>query len=173
VTSHEPDELPAECQLIRDKRLDLGLSMREAARRASMPEATWRQSEQARHEHRPSWTLARMAFIVGAAPAELEGVGRKDAARDLRVMMAKRIDDTAGVPAELRAAAAEGARAGADDLLVEMALGIAEIDQSHYLTNKDKAELREEFMSEIRRAVSNGRSHVHTVLRVAQARDVG
>lgn len=170
MTSQEPDELPPECRLLAGKRGELGLSRREAARRAGMPEATARQLEHARHQHRPSWTVARYAEALQVTPEELEAAARPDAARDLRTLMRKRVDAAAGVPGELRAAAAGP---GGDGLLVEMALGLSEIESSPYLSNRDKKELTDEFLAGIARDIGERRANVRAVLRVAQGGDVG
>lgn len=170
MTGQDPDDRPAECRLIEDKRRELGISRREAARRAGMPEATLRQLEQARHQHRPQWTVARAALAVGATPDELETAHRPDAARDLRTLMAKRIDATPGVPGELRALAADQ---GGDGLVVEMALALGEIQASPYLTKRQKKELTEEFLSGIARDIGERRTNVRAVLRVAQGDNVG
>ncbi|MGH3222252.1 MAG: helix-turn-helix domain-containing protein [Streptosporangiaceae bacterium] len=170
MTSQDPDDLPAECRLLADRRRELLLSRREAARRAGMPEATARQLEQGRHHTRPPWTVARYAEALQVTPEELEAAARPDAARDLRTLMRRRVDAAPGIPRELRAAAAG---TGGDGLLVEMALGLSEIDASPHLTNPQKKELTEEFLTGIARDISERRANVRAVLRVAQGGDVG
>lgn len=71
------------------------LSVREAAKRADISEARWRQiakgysqpSKDVRVPVRaPADTLARMAEVVGATAAQLTNAGRKDAADELQRM---------------------------------------------------------------------------------------
>lgn len=71
------------------------LSVREAARRASISPSRWTQIERGyKQETRelrvpvraPADTLARMAEVVGATPAQLADAGRKDAADELQRM---------------------------------------------------------------------------------------
>lgn len=87
---------PPESQLIaaRRKAMDPEPSYRKAARAAGISPERWRQIETgiARVARGtdvpvrdvPAQTIARMARVVGATPAELESVGRADAAAELR-----------------------------------------------------------------------------------------
>ena len=74
---------PPEARLIRERRLRLDLSAREAARRARISEGSWRRTEGPRDLTRTPATIARMAQVTGITPAELESRGRPDAARVL------------------------------------------------------------------------------------------
>jgi transcriptional regulator with XRE-family HTH domain len=71
---------PPESQLIRQHRERLGLSVREAARRAGISEGSWRRTEGPGRKTRTAATVAAMAAAVGATPPELEARGRPDAA---------------------------------------------------------------------------------------------
>jgi transcriptional regulator with XRE-family HTH domain len=71
---------PPEARLIRERRLRLDLSIREAARRAGFSEGSWRRTEGTRDLTRTPDTVARMAQVIGLSPAELEAAGRPDAA---------------------------------------------------------------------------------------------
>jgi hypothetical protein len=80
------DGRPAYVQLIRDRREELELSIREAARRAAssgrkFSEGGWRRIEKPGTQTRPPETIARMAQVVGVTPAELEARGCPAAAR--------------------------------------------------------------------------------------------
>jgi transcriptional regulator with XRE-family HTH domain len=76
---------PPEAKLIYERRKELGLSFREAARRAGkgVSEGSWRRTEGERRLTRTARTVARMAQVVGITPAELLSAGRADAARIL------------------------------------------------------------------------------------------
>jgi len=70
------------------------MSMREAARRAQMSDARWRQIEHGVRYFRgvpypetgPAQAIARMAHAVGATPEQLADAGRPDAAAELEAM---------------------------------------------------------------------------------------
>lgn len=89
---------PPEAVLIREHRLAIvpRLSMREAARRAGISSPWWRVLETGiRRTHGHDFpesaneeTLARMAQVVGATPAELRTAGREDAAEILEKILA-------------------------------------------------------------------------------------
>lgn len=72
-----------EAQLIFEHRERLGLSIREAARRAQISEGSWRRTESPGDKNRTAGTIARMALAVGVAPAALSLAGRPDAAEIL------------------------------------------------------------------------------------------
>jgi len=159
-----------ESKLIRDKREAMfpKVSMREAARRAGIPEATWRQAENGAHRPRREH-LARMALAVEASPAELEQAGRPDAARSLEALMLRRAED-AEVPEELLSAAAGDA--GLSGLLAEIVHGLQDIDASRMLTRSQKADLKEELIAELTRNVRERRQNVRAVLRITGGRAV-
>jgi hypothetical protein len=73
---------PREATLIMERRLNLGLSVREAARRAGkgVTEGSWRRTEGPGKKTRTPETVARMAQVVGLEPEDLEKTGRADAA---------------------------------------------------------------------------------------------
>ena len=98
---------PREATLIMERRLKLGLSIREAARRAGkgVTEGSWRRTEGPGRKTRTAETLARMAQVVGLTPADLEKADRADAAAVLATLPPLSMPD-ADVPAtrgELRA----------------------------------------------------------------------
>ncbi|WP_061443806.1 helix-turn-helix domain-containing protein [Streptomyces sp. CCM_MD2014] len=81
-------EPPREAALIDAARRRSRLSAREAAKRAHLSDARWRQitsgyqsvSGESIPVHAPAETLARMAQVVGVTADELARVGRQDAA---------------------------------------------------------------------------------------------
>jgi Helix-turn-helix domain len=89
---------PPESQLISARRKETALSYRQAARQAGMSPERWRQIEQGMARvargtdvpvrDAPADTVAKMAWVVGATPAELESCGRADAAAGLRALIA-------------------------------------------------------------------------------------
>lgn len=83
---------PPEAQLIYERRTAMGLSIREAARRAStldvtMSEGSWRRTESDRRLTRTPSTLARMGLVTGVTPAGFRAAGRDDAARALQELI--------------------------------------------------------------------------------------
>lgn len=84
--------VPPEGSLIKRAQLDARLSQREAARRAGLSEARWRQlvsgfqlvSRTKVPVRSPDETLARMARAVGVTAEQLEAAGRDGAAAVLR-----------------------------------------------------------------------------------------
>lgn len=91
---------PPEAQVIFDHRTKAGLSIREAARRASVldglhkrvSEGSWRRTEGDRPVKRTAVTLARMGLVVGVTPEEFEQAGRPDAAATLRHLQERGFD---------------------------------------------------------------------------------
>jgi hypothetical protein len=165
----DPEDLPPDCLLIRRKRQAMvpTMSMRAAAKAAGLPEATWRQAENGTRA-RTRDVLARQALAVDASPWELEQVNRPDAAAELRTLLRIKLDETAGVPGELREAAAVDPA-----LLAEIVHGLADIDRADALTKRQKGELREELITGIMRDIGERRAHVRAVLRIASNQDVG
>lgn len=101
MTAHpQPPLPPPEAQLIAARRsaADPVPSMRSCAKRAGISPERWRQIETgvARVARGtdvpvrdvPAATIARMALVVGATPAELTSCGRADAATDLAALIA-------------------------------------------------------------------------------------
>lgn len=94
---------PPEALLIERKRKAKmpRLSRTQAALRAGMSETRWRQLETGSilirgrryPETAPDDTLARMAWVVGASPAELREAGRDGAAADLETILASPPDE--------------------------------------------------------------------------------
>lgn len=91
---------PAEAVLIEQLRSALipRLSMRSAAKKAGLSEGRWRQIENGFSQlgggnqmpvKAPAETLARMAWVVGAAPSQLNEVGREDAGQALLALIHK------------------------------------------------------------------------------------
>jgi hypothetical protein len=147
------------------------VSMRAAARRARMPEASWRQAETGRR-HATREVLARMALVVGTLPHELEDVNRPDAATALRTIMRNQIAAAADVPGPLLESAVADSHQGLDGLLAEIVQGLSDIDSSDQLTRRQKAELRDELISGIVRDIAERRDNVRAVLRITGSGDV-
>jgi len=71
------------------------MSIREAAARAGISDARWRQIEHGVRYFRgvphpetgPAPTVAKMAFAVGVTPDDLSGAGRADAAGELEAIL--------------------------------------------------------------------------------------
>lgn len=173
MSDADAGQLPPECRLIRDKRERMipALSMRAAARRAGMPEATWRQAETGRRRATRE-VLARMALTVEALPADLERAGRPDAAGALRTLMHQQLAAAEEVPRVLRESAVADSHAGLDGLLAEIVQGLNDIDSSDQLSRRQKAELRDELISGIVRDIAERRGNVRAMLRITGRRDV-
>jgi hypothetical protein len=85
---------PPEGRLIAEAAERLGLSIREASRRAGISYGRWRQIVTGQQHvsqgvvapvrNAPAKTVARMARVVGVTPGDLEKAGRGDAADELR-----------------------------------------------------------------------------------------
>jgi hypothetical protein len=129
-------EPPPEARLIADKRKNnTRYSHLEAGRRAGISAARWRQLElgyfRVRKENfperAPADTLARMAWVVGATPAELRAAGRADAADELKRMP----DDDGELEREARA------------ILDQIAV-------AKHLTDRQKAALSDRVLRELR-----------------------
>jgi hypothetical protein len=89
---------PKAAQLIEQLRTHKHLSVAEAARRAQLSEARWRQIAKGVQQINadlavpvigPASTLARMALVVGATPEQMAGAGRPDAAEMMAVIAAQ------------------------------------------------------------------------------------
>lgn len=85
-------EPPREAALIEAARKRARLTIREAARRAGISDARWRQitsgyesvgKGQYKEVEAPADTLARMAQVLDVTPDQLVKVGREDAAKSL------------------------------------------------------------------------------------------
>lgn len=98
---------PPEAILIEESRGQVfpRLSMREAAKHSGISDTRWRQIVAGYQQvgpdahitvRAPADTLARMAAAVGVQPHELERVGREDAARQLRKLLAQAIPSIYG-----------------------------------------------------------------------------
>ena len=74
---------PPEAQLILGNRTRMGLSIREAARRAGISEGSWRRTEGPGDKTRTADTIALMARATGVTHVQLEEAGRLDAAAKL------------------------------------------------------------------------------------------
>jgi hypothetical protein len=122
---------PPEAQLIARKRAAKvpRLSRTQAALRAGISESRWRQIETGRirlrgqdyPERAPDDTLALMAWVVGATPGELRGVGREDAATALETILASPPD-----PVDQLVKAVQGSREFTENqkrALIERLLG--------------------------------------------------
>jgi transcriptional regulator with XRE-family HTH domain len=104
VTAEPP--APPEAELLYRARSGLGISIREAARRASISENRWRQVEAGYQVVRAgirvparatAATLARMALAVTVTPSQLTAAGREDAAAILEEIR-RREGGTVSVP---------------------------------------------------------------------------
>ncbi len=173
MSDADPGQLPPEYQLITHKREAMipAMSMRAAARRARMPEATWRQAETGRRRATRA-VLAQMALTVEALPADLEHAGRPDAAAALRTLMRQQLAAAENVPRVLRESAVADSHAGLDGLLAEIVQGLNDIDSSDQLSKRQKAELRDELVSGIVRDIAERREDMRAVLRITGRRDV-
>lgn len=78
-----PTARPPEAQLIYEHRKAMRLSIREAARRAGISEASWRRTEGSRELVRTAQTLARMGRVTGVQPQRFTAIGRQDAAEEM------------------------------------------------------------------------------------------
>lgn len=163
--------LPPEIRLIEEKREAMypRMSIRAAAARAGMAEATWRwwKSGKRSQGHCPAATLADMAFAVDALPEELEQAGRPDAAAALRHRMQRAAADAA-IPDELRESALTASQEGLDGLLAEIVQGLQDINTSKGLTREQKAALRDELISAISHSVAQTRGNLRAVLHIAR-----
>lgn len=74
---------PPVAQLIYEHRLTMGISIREAARRAGISDGSWRRTEGPRDIVRTAETLARMAAVTGVTGDQLTGAGWPQAAEIL------------------------------------------------------------------------------------------
>lgn len=97
----------------------LGLSAREAARRAGLSEGRWRQITAGyqvvspgvyAQVHGPAGTVARMAAVVGVTPAQLRTAGRPDAAEALVSHRGQQADAGAELLERVRAMDTDQAR---------------------------------------------------------------
>lgn len=170
MNPQEPDGPLPVGELIRERREALmpPVSQRQAARLTGMSDSTWQALESGRRATRG--TIAAAALLTGVTPRELEDRGRPDAATALRTLMQQKIDETGGIPGALRDAVSAAARAGVDAPMVEIAQGLADIENSRdYLTRRQRDELRDEFIAGIARDAGERRASVRAVLRVAQS----
>jgi transcriptional regulator with XRE-family HTH domain len=112
---NEPLVAPPEGTLIKQAQRSMRISQREAARRADLSEARWRQLVSGYMlvqrtyvpVRSPDKTLARMARAVGVTADELASAGREGAAEALRDVEAE-AERVARVAAEQAAIAAMG-----------------------------------------------------------------
>lgn len=82
-----PQPRPPEAQLIRDRRIQLGLSIRQAAAIAGNSEGGWRLIEKPGRRSRPAGTVALMARAVQVTPEELNITGKRpDAAEAMAAL---------------------------------------------------------------------------------------
>ncbi|MFJ2178949.1 helix-turn-helix domain-containing protein [Streptomyces sp. NPDC087851] len=94
-----PPQPRPEGELIKRAMKRKRLSARKAATAAGMSEGRWRQivngyqhvsAGQTMAVTGPADTVARMALVVDLAPEDLAGVGREDAAEELRILVAEK-----------------------------------------------------------------------------------
>lgn len=161
------DVPPSVASLLKQHREDLGISIREAARRASayakVSEGTWRRYEQAHAEvTRDDVKLAAMAAVLSISPAGLAGAGRPDAARQLETLMERIAShpDVAGVPDGLA-----GDDGSWSSLMSEILAGFADID-AESLPASTKAQLRQEFISGLARVAAERRHHLRMLRQI-------
>lgn len=97
MTMTQQPEAPPEAQLIaRLREAPPRMSIKKAAAAAGISDTRWRQIEHGwrpagggQHvpEKGPSPTVAQMAYVVGATPAQLAEAGRADAAGELQAIL--------------------------------------------------------------------------------------
>lgn len=152
--------------LISATRKESGLSIREAARRASaytrVSEGTWRRYESPDLTiPRDAVKLACMAAAVSISPAELRSCGRPDAARELEQLMT-RVARHPDIASGFTTVEGEGFEA----LMAEILAGLADIDASG-LPRLTKADLRQEFIAGLARVAVERRQHIRVVRNAA------
>jgi transcriptional regulator with XRE-family HTH domain len=114
----ERPEQPPEGKLIAEALDNLGISIRQAAKRAKISYGRWRQITSGYQNVSPgSWaavrgpaaTVARMARAAGVSPEQLEEAGRPDAAGKLReIIAAEQRPALMLVPGDSRSGSADG-----------------------------------------------------------------
>lgn len=157
------EPLPPEAELIAAARATARLSMREAARRAGISDATWRNVETKPDAARPARTVARMASVLSVTPAGLEDAGRRDAAGELRQLMA-------GTAARVDIPGGDG-DAGWVPLMTELLAGLAAIDTEPGLTASARRELRREYLDDLRAQAQASRRRLQNLRRITGSED--
>lgn len=152
---------PPEAVLIRQRRLEHGLSLREAARRAGayakVSEGTWRRYEAPGDASRDTVKIAAMAAALSVSPAELAAADRPDAAAELEALMS-RVAASPAVAGRFAIASGDGWAA----LMSEILAGFADIAAEN-LPEDTKASLRQELISGITRDAAERRRHMRAV----------
>lgn len=152
---------PPEAELIQKRRLERGLSVREAARRASayakVSEGTWRRYESPGDHDRDATKVAAMAAALSISPAELLEAHRGDAGAELETLMTRVAGrpETGGVPQAL-----DGD--GWTSLMSEILASFADIDAGDYPA-ATKADLKAELMAALTREAAERRRHMRIV----------
>lgn len=152
---------PPEAVLIRQRRLERDLSLREAARRAGayarVSEGTWRRYEAPGDAARDPVKVAAMAAVLSVSPADLAAADRPDAAAELEALMA-RVAAAPPVAGGFPVASGDGWAA----LMGEILAGFADIN-AEQLPDDTKASLRRELIAGIARDAAERRRHMRAV----------
>ncbi|WP_327086749.1 helix-turn-helix domain-containing protein [Nonomuraea sp. NBC_01738] len=154
--------IPAEAALIRERREQMlpKLSIRKAAARAEMSEASWRHIESGRNVG-PADKIALMAREVGVTPDELDDTGRGDAARLLRNDVRQR---AAG-----ESAMSEVDPAASSEALLQMILqGLDEIRRAPTLTDEQKKALEKSLIRSVMSVFNGQMEHIKTAIEIAR-----
>lgn len=138
--TERPDASP-EGHLIQAVLADLPISQREAARRARISEARWRQItsgyQTVSGSHlpvvAPPRTLARMAHALGVRPDQLRETGRADAAAVLRDLEAAQAAADAAAPPPGSQVRVDERWHMLEALLREVAVGLSPAEHSDVL----------------------------------------
>lgn len=157
------DAPPSVASLLKQHRENLGLSIREAARRASVyakvSEGTWRRYEQPHAVvTRDDMKLAAMAAALSISAEDLTAAGRPDAASALQALMSRVASqpEVAGVPDGL------SGHEGWADLMTQILAGFADIDAAN-VSAPVKAQLRQELISGLVRDAVERRRHMRVL----------
>lgn len=122
-----PETVIPEGELLANALQRSGLTLKQAAERSGLTPQQWQSIVGDPAAERPAHLIANMARVVGVDPAALEGVGREDAAAELRLL----------TPTEQQAPGAQPP-AGAFPLVDEAELAVWELQR---LTPSERANI--------------------------------
>jgi transcriptional regulator with XRE-family HTH domain len=147
--------------LIRQRRLERDLSLREAARRASayarVSEGTWRRYEAPGDVGRDPVKIAAIAAVLSISPDDLTAAERPDAAAELEALMS-RVAASPPVAGGFAIASGDGWAA----LMGEILAGFADINAGQ-MPEETKASLRRELIAGITRDATERRRQMRAV----------
>lgn len=148
--------------LISANRRQRGLSIREAARRATaynrVSEGTWRRYESPDPGiPRDPVKLAAMAAAISITPQDLAGCGHPEAAAELERLM-----ERAAAHPDVRSGLSVATGEGWTELMSEILAGIGDIDAAA-LPASVKSDLRKEFIASLARVAAERRRHMRVV----------